>query len=846
MKRFLSIFVAIVMTMTMVVPAFAYTDTDDSDYNAPITHLSGLGVINGYEDGSFQPEKVVTRAEMAKLLVVALGLEAGASLLEGTSSFDDVPTTHWATGYIAVAVQYGLIKGDGDGNFRPDDTVNYAEVATMALRALGYDRVVDKNGQWPTNYLNKANELKIFDDIVESFVGTDGATRGTVAQMLWNMLNTKMWEVTSENENDGLNYSKGETMLKVKFPEYTFADELIFEEYEVAENKGKWEVTLAFEDDTDTYKYAGNDFYTFVPGTEFEALIYTAKKSVPEIISMFATEDNYLAEGNVWDLEDKYSEYTATADATYAYLLLDSAKKSANVEAAVEISGVDETAVITDVQETKAATKVYVGDTIAFRVTDDGDEYELPMIIKDGQRGTVLDLEIGDIVTYVDDNVLVVSDKAVKGTYDSISINETLNDYEIFIEVNGKEYDARTAYDAMPIFIAEDDTEEELTEEEYEEFYTEKAKNNKFIDQTATFYFNAFNDLVKVVFGNVDDIENTGSFYLITTGKVWSVADSEGAVDYIQLANEDGVKSYVINEDIATVDFNKLNDQAGSIVWVEFDKNDEIEEVLTIEDEAEITDEYVIAKATEALNKDTAYVGDIKITSNTVVFTYTEILDEDDLGTGKYKLELSKGSKALEGVAAEDILLALEDETSVRASYAFVAGDPVSSDKNYGILEGYTSRLGVEYVTISGVKYELDSTSEEGEMGDAVIFTVNDNEAKITFVYAAEEIANAAKVTNVDGEIVELNDGEIIFDLDLLPTEEYAVTTAPDGALKEISFEDYKVFTVEVEYDRFDDPNFTNLEEVAIDAVKVAKNNGIAINVDQEVIVIIKGIDWDL
>ena len=177
------------MAMTMVVPAFAYTDTKDSDYNAAITFLSGLGVVNGYEDGSYQPEKVVTRAEMAKLLVVALGLDAGASLLEGTSSFDDVATTHWATGYIAVAVQYGLIKGDGDGNFRPDDTVNYAEVATMVLRALGYDRVVDKNGQWPTNYLNKANELKIFDEIAEKFEGTDGATRGTVAQMLWNMLN---------------------------------------------------------------------------------------------------------------------------------------------------------------------------------------------------------------------------------------------------------------------------------------------------------------------------------------------------------------------------------------------------------------------------------------------------------------------------------------------------------------------------------------------------------------------------------------------------------------------------------------------------------------------------------
>ncbi|MFA7167195.1 MAG: S-layer homology domain-containing protein, partial [Desulfoplanes sp.] len=224
MKKFLAIFLAVVMTLSMVSTAFAarYTDVANSDYGKAIENLSGLGIIAGYDDGSYQPAKVVTRAEMAKLLVVSLGLDVGASVLQGKSSFDDVPTTHWATGYIAVAVQYGLIKGDGDGNFRPDDTVNYAEAATMVLRALGYDRVVDKTGVWPTNYLNKANELKIFDE-VGSFTGANGATRGTVAQMMWNMMNTQMWEVGSESESNGLTYGKGETMLTVKFPDFNTA-----------------------------------------------------------------------------------------------------------------------------------------------------------------------------------------------------------------------------------------------------------------------------------------------------------------------------------------------------------------------------------------------------------------------------------------------------------------------------------------------------------------------------------------------------------------------------------------------------------------------------------------------
>ena len=871
MKRFLSIFVAIVMAMTMVVPAFAYTDTKDSDYNAAITFLSGLGIVNGYDDGSYQPEKVVTRAEMAKLLVVALGLEAGASLLEGTSSFDDVPTSHWATGYIAVAVQYGLIKGDGDGNFRPDDTVNYAEVATMVLRALGYDRVVDKNGTWPTNYLNKANELKIFDEIANKFEGTDGATRGTVAQMLWNMLNTQMWVVITENESDGLNYGKDPEgkMIDTKFPEYSFSDELKFKDVEVTDEKEEWVVTLVFEGETEEaddikVEYAGNDFYTFVPGTEYEALIYKAKKADPVIVSMFATDDNVLVEGNAIDLDEDYTNYTATPGATYAYLLLSADKKAATVNGVTEINGVANSGVVTDVEVTKTATKIYVDGTVVYNVKDEGKEYDYPLIIKDGERATVLELEIGDVLTTVDETagVIVVSNDVIEGTYEGYSEETTQDGTQAILEVDGDELDVRTfiaaleglvyATDDTRVYVVEDEEEVALEKSEVQDnvLYGE-VKDNEYLDQTATFYFNVYGDLVKVVFGEVAEIESTGSFYLVTTGKIWAVADSEGSVEYIQLANEDGVASYVISEDLSSEEYALLNEQYGTIVWVEFDKNDEIDTVVLVEDAATLPSEedadYVIADATGTLNEDTAYiqigedegVKSIKITSSTVVFTYTEILDEDNEGTDKFELEISKGIEALKGVDAENIMLALESADSVRAEYAFVFGDPVSSDKHFGIVDSYSAKAGVNYVTISGVKYELADASEEANAKDFVVFTVNDDEAKIEFVYAGSEVVDANKVTKVDAEIITL--GDIILDKDLLGTDQEAIKA---GEASIANSEDYRYFVIEVEYDAEDAPYFGDFEEVTVDEVKFAKNQGVEFELVEDVMVILNGIDW--
>ncbi len=204
MKKVLSLVLVIAMVLSSMSFAFAAVGTavdskfEDvtSDYKKAVETLAGLGIVTGYEDGTFRPEKVVTRAEMAKLMVEILGygnLVAGAK-----SNFKDTQG-HWADAWIAVAAGRNIVIGTGDGKFLPDRTVSYDEVLTMVVRGLGYTDNSNeiKSMSWPTNFKVKAAEIGVTDRVKLS---TSGADRGGVAQALFNALEATL--VTVDNEGN--------------------------------------------------------------------------------------------------------------------------------------------------------------------------------------------------------------------------------------------------------------------------------------------------------------------------------------------------------------------------------------------------------------------------------------------------------------------------------------------------------------------------------------------------------------------------------------------------------------------------------------------------------------------
>ena len=95
------------------------------------------GYVKGYEDGSFRPDRPVTRAEFAALVNRAFGFS-----LAGDVPFSDVPKTHWAYRDIAIAVRAGYVSGYGDGNFGPEKEITRQEAAVIAARLINSARNV--------------------------------------------------------------------------------------------------------------------------------------------------------------------------------------------------------------------------------------------------------------------------------------------------------------------------------------------------------------------------------------------------------------------------------------------------------------------------------------------------------------------------------------------------------------------------------------------------------------------------------------------------------------------------------------------------------------------------------
>lgn len=165
-------------------------EVKDEHLAKAIEVLKKAGFITGYSADSddFKVEKNVKRSEFASMIVRAMGLEASAKALATIpTGFKDVPTNHWANGYIAVAKQQGFVNGYTDGTFRPDRQISYQDMATMLTIALGQAEV---GTVYPAGYIVKAQQLGLFNNVnVPAY--TDMATRGNVFKMLYNMITSK-------------------------------------------------------------------------------------------------------------------------------------------------------------------------------------------------------------------------------------------------------------------------------------------------------------------------------------------------------------------------------------------------------------------------------------------------------------------------------------------------------------------------------------------------------------------------------------------------------------------------------------------------------------------------------
>lgn len=178
------------------VPAMAVVPNEikGTRYEEAVSVLSALMIMNGDENGEYRLDDTIIRSEVAKMAVTAMGMQSAADSAKGGTDFLDVSAEHWANGYIHVAVSLGLIEGDGDGNFRPNDEITYREAVAIMVRAAGYETSAQAKGGYPKGHLSVASENKM----TKSVEGTenDPISRGNVAILTNNTLEVNKMEQT--------------------------------------------------------------------------------------------------------------------------------------------------------------------------------------------------------------------------------------------------------------------------------------------------------------------------------------------------------------------------------------------------------------------------------------------------------------------------------------------------------------------------------------------------------------------------------------------------------------------------------------------------------------------------
>lgn len=198
MKKIFSTLTAltILMTMTPIVYAKEFPDIQKTHLNfIAINYLSNEGILKGYEDGTFKPDKLVNRVEALKVILE----EATVKLGEDTSgaNFKDTDPTQWYGKYLATAKVLGIVNGNPDGTFTPNANVKRAAFLKMLLETNHFKKDQWAGSQmfsdvgkdeWYAAYMNYAGKSGlIVPDAKNNLYPDRELSRAEVAEILYLM-----------------------------------------------------------------------------------------------------------------------------------------------------------------------------------------------------------------------------------------------------------------------------------------------------------------------------------------------------------------------------------------------------------------------------------------------------------------------------------------------------------------------------------------------------------------------------------------------------------------------------------------------------------------------------------
>lgn len=206
MKVSKKIVLVLVLVMISGTNVFAFTDIKTNDETAKAINLMAeYKIVNGYEDGTFKPEKEVTRAEFIKMTNKLFSYNEKAI----SESFNDVNEKNWYYDEVLKAINEGYILGYADGTFRPEDKITKEQICVILDRILKLENTVakkdlaikDKVSSWAANSVNRVINSEIINlDENKEFKATVPANRGMVA-LAYSKIVEKKLVILKKEEN---------------------------------------------------------------------------------------------------------------------------------------------------------------------------------------------------------------------------------------------------------------------------------------------------------------------------------------------------------------------------------------------------------------------------------------------------------------------------------------------------------------------------------------------------------------------------------------------------------------------------------------------------------------------
>ena len=321
LKKVLALVLAFACAFTMFAGAASYSDKADIKATTAVDMLSSLGVIQGYEDGSFKPNTTVTRAQMAKMIFTIMngGNDNANAYTSLPTKFTDLPTAAWAQGYVRYLQNTGIIAGKSVTKFAPNDTVTGLEAAKMVLVAAGYN--AQKAGltgaAWAQNTMKYGQLNNLFEDVDADL--NAALPRQYAAQILYNALDMKR-VVWSNDINDFKNATdvSGEETIGEKYMDLYKTTAAVLTSVKKTDGKDTYKIELA--SGVNYAKVTGKEEFTKVPtdvsdllGLKVKVLVKVKNNGDEDVYGVYADDDSKtIATGTVGQLENVSSDSMKT------------------------------------------------------------------------------------------------------------------------------------------------------------------------------------------------------------------------------------------------------------------------------------------------------------------------------------------------------------------------------------------------------------------------------------------------------------------------------------------------------------------------------------------------------